>query len=40
MATEITRLEISGMLLRESVSSIEQVKHKIKQTSGKTGDAV
>lgn len=40
LATEITRLETSGMLLSESVCCIEKVKQQIKQASGKTGETV
>ncbi|XP_025408739.1 uncharacterized protein LOC112682378 [Sipha flava] len=40
LATEITRLETSGMLLSESVCYIEKVKQQIKQALGKTGETV
>ncbi|KAL4120565.1 hypothetical protein QTP88_013235 [Uroleucon formosanum] len=40
LATEITRLETSGMLLSESVCCIEKVKQQIKQALGKTGETV
>lgn len=40
MATEITCLETSDMLLTESICCIEKVQHKIKQTSGKTKDTI
>jgi len=40
LATEITRLETSGMLLLESVCCIEKVKQQIKQALEKTGETV
>jgi len=40
LATEITHLGTSGMLLSESVCCIEKVKQQIKQASGKTGETV
>lgn len=40
LATEITRLETSGMLLSESVCCIEKVKQQIKQVSGKMVETV
>jgi len=40
LATEITRLETSGMLLSESVCCIEKVKQQIKQALEKTGEMV
>ncbi|KAL4132751.1 hypothetical protein QTP88_009852 [Uroleucon formosanum] len=40
LATEITRLETSGMLLSEFVCCIKKVKQQIKQALGKTGETV